>query len=188
MMRSTTVAIGVAVVTVLALPGQSAAQEAGAPAGASAPAAAATAAAPAQSRLQVVMGQIAAVQKRAMADPELQAANRAIGALITSTASRVDPGYAGYTQRATALKAEVDSAQAAQDNEKLWTLAEEAKQLQAKISAAQEAARGDAAVKQKLQEFKVQLFSKMVQLDPTVQDLVKELETLQSSGAAGGGR
>ena len=59
--------------------------------------------------------------------------------------------------------------------------------IQAKITAAQEAARQDAEVTKKLDEFKVQLYNKMVELDPTVQELTKELETLQSSGSASGG-
>jgi hypothetical protein len=187
MMRNTMIAIGVAALAAVAHPGQSAAQTSEAPQPIGTPAPQQTAAAPAQSRLQVVTSQIAAVQKRALADPELQAANRAIGELITATASRLDPGYLGYSQRAVALKTEVDSAQAAQDNDKLWALADEAKQLQAKISAAQERARSDAEVTKKLDEFKVQLFAKMVQLDPKVQELVKELETLQSTGAPSGG-
>jgi hypothetical protein len=181
------VAVGLAAFAAVALPGQSAAQTAQAPAAPAAPVLAGTPTPPpAPSRLQQVTSQIAAAQKRALQDPELQAASREINALITSTASRIDPGYAGYAQRAVALKQDVAAAQAAQDNDKLWALADEAKQLQAKISAAQDAAREDAAVKAKLDAYKVKLFDKMVQLDPKVKDLVKELETLQGSGAAGG--
>lgn len=193
-MRNTMMAIGVAALAAAALPGQSAAQQAGAPEAPAAPAAApaapaapvaATPAAP--TRLQVVTSKISAIQKRALADPEIQAANREITTLIGATALRIDPGYAQYATRANTLKAEVAAAQAAQDNDKLWQLADEAKQLQTKISTAQELARQDAAVQKKLEEYKTKLFSKMVQLEPTVQDLVKELETLQNSGAASGG-
>jgi HPt (histidine-containing phosphotransfer) domain-containing protein len=194
MMRNTMMAIGVAALAAAALPGQSAAQ-AGAPAAPEAPAAPAAAAPAAPvaatpappTRLQVVTAKISAVQKRALADPQLQAANRAITTLIGSTALRIDPGYAQYAARANTLKAEVAAAQAAQDNDKLWQLADEAKQLQSKISSAQELARQDAEVQKKLEEYKVQLFNKMVELEPTVQDLVKELQTLQSSGSASGG-
>lgn len=189
MMRNTMVAVGLAAFAAVALPGQSAAQAAQeAPAAPAAPALAGTPApAPAPSRLQQVTSQIAAAQKRALQDPQLQAASREITALIASTASRIDPGYVGYTQRAVAMKQDVAAAQAAQDNDKLWALADEAKQLQAKISAAQDAAREDAAVKAKIEAYKVKLFDKMVQLDPKVKDLVKELETLQGSGTAAGG-
>ena len=188
MTRSMMVAMGFAALAAVAVPGQSAAQGApAAPAPTPLGTPVAAAPAPAPSRLQVVMAKISAVQKRALADPALQTSNRALGALITSTASRIDPGYLGYSQRGTALKAEVAAAQAAKDNDKLWQLADEAKQLQAKITAAQEAARQDAEVTKKLDEFKVQLYNKMVELDPTVQELTKELETLQSSGSASGG-
>lgn len=187
MIRSTMVAIGLAAAAALAIPGQVTAQEAATtpaePIGT--PVAAAQPAAP--TRLQVVTTQISAAQKRALADPALQAANREIAALITSTATRIDPAYLSYGERANALNAEVAAAQAAQDNDKLWALADEAKQLQSKISTAQQLARQDAEVVKKLEEYKVQLFTKMVELDPKVQDLVKELETLQSSGSASGG-
>lgn len=193
-MRNTMMAIGVAALAAAALPGQSAAQQAGAPAApeasaapAAAPAAPVAATPAAPTRLQVVTSKISAIQKRALADPEIQAANREITTLIGATALRIDPGYAQYATRANTLKAEVAAAQAAQDNDKLWQLADEAKQLQTKISTAQELARQDAAVQKKLEEYKTKLFSKMVQLEPTVQDLVKELETLQNSGAASGG-
>jgi hypothetical protein len=182
------VAVGLAAFAAVALPGQSAAQAAGAPATAPAsPALAGTPAPPpAPSRLQQVTSQIGAAQKRALQDPTIRAASQEINALIASTAGRIDPGYVGYTQRAVALKQDVAAAQAAQDNDKLWALADEAKQLQAKINAAQDAAKEDAAVKAKIETYKVKLFDKMVELDPKVKDLVKELETLQGGGASGG--
>jgi Ni,Fe-hydrogenase III large subunit len=177
------VAVGLAAFAAMALPGQSAAQAAQAPGG---PALAGTPTPPpAPSRLQQVTSQIAAAQKRALQDPTIRAASQEITSLIASTASRIDPGYVGYTQRAVALKQDVAAAQAAQDNDKLWALADEAKQLQAKINAAQDAAKQDAAVKAKVDAYKVKLFQKMVELNPKVTDLVKELETLQG-GASGG--
>jgi hypothetical protein len=179
------VAVGLAAFAAVALPGQSAAQTAEA-----APAAPALAGSPtpppAPSRLQQVTSQIGAAQKRALQDPTIRAASQEITSLIATTAGRIDPGYVGYTQRAVALKQDVAAAQAAQDNDKLWALADEAKQLQAKITAAQDAAKEDAAVKAKIDTYKVKLFDKMVELDPKVKDLVKELETLQGGGASGG--
>jgi hypothetical protein len=177
------VAVGLAAFAAVALPGQSVAQQAAAPAS---PALAGTPAPPpAPSRLQQVTSQIAAAQKRALQDPTIRAASQEITSLIATTAGRIDPGYVGYTQRAVALKQDVAAAQAAQDNDKLWALADEAKQLQAKINAAQDAAKQDAAVKAKVDAYKVKLFQKMVELNPKVTDLVKELETLQG-GASGG--
>ena len=99
--------------------------------------------------------------------------------LIAQTLPKVDPNYPAYAARAATLKTDVAAAQAAQDNARLNDLAEEAKQLQANVAAAQARAREDAAVKAKLDDYKVKLFTKMVEIDPAVQELVAQLEELQ---------
>ena len=136
--------------------------------------------------VQEITARIQAVQRQAMQDATLSAANREVGALISAALPRVEPNYPTYAARAQTLQADVAAARAAGDNARLNELAEEAKQLQANISAAQEKARTDPAVSEKLDAFKVDLFKKMVEIDPTVQDLVKQLEALQAQGTAGG--
>ena len=130
---------------------------------------------------EAIAAQIQRVQQQALQDPSLRAANQAISQLIMQTLPKVDPNYAAYAARAGTLKADVAEAQAAQDNARLNELAEEAKQLQANVAAAQAKAREDATVKERLEEFRVQLFTKMVEIDPAVQDLVAQLQELQES-------
>jgi hypothetical protein len=160
-----------------------------APAAAPAQAPAEAAAAPAQGPVAsaaTIAARIQAVQRQAMQDPALTAANREISTMITAALPRVEPNYATYAARAQSIQADVTAAREASDNAKLNALAEETKQLQANITAAQEKAKADPAVKQKLDEFKVKLFTKMVQIDPQVQELVKQLEALQAQGAGSG--
>ncbi|MBW3628247.1 MAG: hypothetical protein KY464_03015 [Gemmatimonadetes bacterium] len=132
-----------------------------------------------------IAARIQAVQQQAMQHPELAAGNREIAALIAATLPRVDSEYPTYVARAATLRAEVSAAQAAGDNGKLRELAEETQDLQRRISEAQEKAREHSAVKEKLNEFKVKLFTRMVEIDPEVQELVNQLATLRADGAAG---
>ena len=127
-----------------------------------------------------ITAQIQRVQQQALQDPELRAANQAVTALLTATMAKVDPSYPTYAARAATLNADVAAAQAAKDNARLNELAEEAKELQANVTAARAKAEADAAVKAELEAFRVKLFTKMVELDPSVKDLVAQLETLQS--------
>jgi hypothetical protein len=127
-----------------------------------------------------ITAQIQRVQQQALQDPELRAANQAITTLLTATMAKVDPSYPTYAARAATLNADVAAAQAAKDNARLNELAEEAKELQANVTAARAKAEADAAVKAELEAFRVKLFTKMVELDPSVKDLVAQLETLQS--------
>lgn len=169
------VALGLA-----ALPATAQAQAAAAaPAGADAAPMEAPAAAPAID-VQAITARIQAAQQAALQDPALSAANRAIGTLINATLPKVEPNYPAYAARAQTLKTDVAAAQAASDNAKLHELAAEATQLQANIAAAQEKAKNDPEVVAKLEAFKVDLFTKMVEIDPEVQDLVKQLEAARA--------
>ena len=126
---------------------------------------------------------IQAVQRRALQDPALAAANREVTAAISAALPRVEANYPTYAARAQSLNADVAAAQAAGDNARLHELAEEARTLQANIVAAQAKAKEDPAVKEKLQAFTVQLFAKMVELDPEVKELVEELEARRTAGS-----
>ena len=147
--------------------------------GATAPETAAAATATDAPDAAEIASRIQAVQRQALQDPALRAANQAISALIAQTMPKVDPSYPTYAARAATLKTDVAAAQAAKDNARLNELAEEAKQLQASVAAAQAKAREDETVKERLEDFKVKLFTKMVEIDPSVQELVAQLEELQ---------
>lgn len=172
-------------------PGVLAAQEAAATPAAESVAAEATAgeaqaapAAEAELSVEQLAARIQAVQRQALQDPVLGAANQEVSAAISAALPRVEPNYANYAARAQSLNADVAAAQAAGDNARLHELAEEARTLQANIAAAQAKAKEDPAVKEKLQAFTVQLFAKMVEIDPEVKELVEQLEARRAAGAA----
>lgn len=137
----------------------------------------------APSEAEQIQARLTQLQQQALQDASIKAAQGEILTAIQEAAGRVDPGYAGYAQRAQTLPADVAAAQAAKDNAKLKLLAEEAKQLQQSIAAAQAKAREDAAVKAKLDEYKVKLFTKMVEIDPQAQKLADRLGELQKQGS-----
>ena len=134
--------------------------------------------------VEQLSARITAIQQRALQDPELRAASAAMQTLIQQTMARIDTNYATYAARANTIKTDVAAAQAAQDNAKLHELAAEATQLQANIAALQARAREEQAVKEKLEEYTTKLFAKMVEIEPTVRELVSQLEALRAGGAA----
>jgi hypothetical protein len=144
-----------------------------APAQQAAPAAGATA--------QQLAARIQAIQQQAMQDPAVAAASREVNALITAALPRVEPNYPTYAARAQSLQTDVAAAQAAGDNAKLHELAAEARTLQANISSAQARAKEDPAVKERLEAYTAQLFAKMVEIEPTVRELVAQLEAARST-------
>lgn len=131
-----------------------------------------------------LVARIQAIQAQALQDPELRAANRAIAELIAETLPRVDADYPKYAERAQTIRVDVAAAQEAADNARLTELAEETKELQAKVAAAQERAREDPAVRAELEAFRTRLFAKMLEIEPTVQALVAQLEEARADGAA----
>jgi hypothetical protein len=179
-LRTGTVAAALAVVPSLVV----AQQPTPAPAPADSAAPQAPQAAPADTgspaELQQVSAQLEAIQARAMQDPQIQAANAELTAVVTAAIEKSDPNAHAALERAKTIKADVAAAQAAQDNDKLQALATEAQQLQQTVSAAQQKAMADPEVQKKMGDFKTQLFKKMVEIDPQAQQLVARLSALQN--------
>lgn len=143
--------------------------------------AAAEAAAP--SEVEQIQARLGELQRKALQDPALQAANQEVSALLVATMERVDPTYKTNVARAASLKTDVAAAQEAKDNAKLHELAAEAQKLQASFAAARELAIKDEAVIAKTTGLRDKLFAKMLEIDPEAQTLVTRLQELQNAEA-----
>jgi hypothetical protein len=120
-----------------------------------------------------VEARIEAVQQQALQDAEIQAASNELQSLIQATMLRLDPAF---QTRAETLKTEVAAAQEANDNAALHELAAQAQALQAQVDDLQARAMHDPAVQEKLEAYRVQLFNRMVEIDPEVRALVQQLQ------------
>lgn len=149
-----------------------------------APAGEPAAEATAQSEIEQIQARLGELQKQALQDPALQAANQEVSALLVATMERLDPSYKANVARAASLKTDVAAAQEAKDNAKLHELAAEAQKLQASFTEAREKALEDEAVIAKTTELRDKLFAKMVEIDPAAEKLATRLQELQNPGAA----
>jgi len=148
-----------------------------------APAGESPAAQEAPTELEQIQARLGELQKKALQDPALQAANQEVSALLVATMERLDPSYKANVARAASLRADVAAAQEAKDNAKLHELAAEAQQLQSSFAAAREQALTDEAVIAKTTELRDKLFAKMVEIDPEAEKLAARLQELQNPGA-----
>jgi uncharacterized membrane-anchored protein YjiN (DUF445 family) len=130
----------------------------------------------AQAQPAEIEARIEAVQQQAMQDPEIQAAAEELQSLIESTMIRLDPNFTEVAQRAEALQAEVAAAQEASDNARLHELAAEAQEIQQTIAPLQARALQEPAVQEKLDEYRLKLFTRMVELNPDVQEWIAQLQ------------
>jgi hypothetical protein len=149
----------------LALPAHVAAQDA-------APAPAANEAAQIQARLQQI-------QARAVQDPELQAAQAALGEEVVATMARLDPAFTARSERARAMQADIAAAQEAQDNERLHALAAEAEEIQAAFNAARARAMEDEQLQASIKAYQDRVVAKMIELDAETEALLARLNELQ---------
>lgn len=141
---------------------------------------AAAAADPAQ-EIQQINTRLQEVQQQAMTDPAVQKENTDLNNTLNAAMERTGTEAKVALQRAETIKADVEAAQAAQDNAKLTELAEEAKALQATINAARAQAMKDPAVQKEIQEFRKALFKRMLEIEPKAQQMVTRLSELQKT-------
>lgn len=165
----------------LALPAAAAAQDtqpAAPPAQPAAPAAAP------QQELEQIQQRLAALQRQASQDAAIQAQAEALKVESIAAMDRLDPGAKAKRDRADALRAEVQAAQAAGDNARLNTLAAEAQQLQQYFTEFRPRMMQDATYAEKQQAFTAAMVAKMTELDPQTPTLIARLQELRTGGAA----
>lgn len=145
------------------------------------------------SEIQEIHGKLESIQRQALQDPELVAAQDALGASIKSAMEAADPTLELAMARVPLLEGEAQAAQTAGDQEKLQALSAEAEQIQRQFAAAQQQALQQPGLAAQVDAFQQQLEQKMAELDPAAGQLIsrfKELESklatmLQGAGTGG---
>jgi hypothetical protein len=147
------------------------------------------AAAPAQNEAARLQQRIGELQRQAMLDPSLQAAEDSFNAVLQGAMARLDPAAPARTARAAAVNQEVEAARAAGDNVKLDQLAQEAAALTAYFDRLRPRALAQPDVRTARQVFLARVFERMKQIDPDVQQYVDRFAELRrgSRTADGGG-
>jgi chromosome segregation ATPase len=180
-------AFAVALLSV-ALPAGAAAQQR-APA---APVAAQRSAAPSQEQMQQWMTELQqlhvkleGIQARAIQDPQLQAAQNALGSEIKAAMEKADPQLPAKMQRVEALEAEAARARQAGDQAKLQQLSQEAYAIQASFMDAQNRVFQQPAVAARLEAFQTRLETRMAQVDAEAPALIKRFKELEGKLNAG---
>lgn len=129
--------------------------------------------------MQQIHGQLEQLQARALQDPQLSAAQSALGESIKTAMQRIDPTLERSLVRVQALETEAEAAQQAGDQTKLQQLGAEVQQIQQKFVAAQQQALQQPELATRVQSFQQQLEAKMTQLDPTAEDLIARFQQLE---------
>jgi hypothetical protein len=131
--------------------------------------------------LQQIHGQLQELQDRALQDPQLSAAQLALGESIRTAMEKADPALQQRMERLQSLDAEAAAAQQAGDAAKLQQLSVEVQQIQEKFVAAQQKALQDQPqLATQMQTFQTNLETKMVQLNPQAEQLLARFEQLQT--------
>lgn len=129
--------------------------------------------------LQQIEQQLRQIEDRAMQeDPSLQERQEALNDLVVETMTEIDPSVEGKIERLEGLRSELQTAQQAQDMEKMQELMTEGQQIQKEIVPAQQAAMEDERVAGEIEEFKTQVTSKMEEIEPKTPTLIARAEEL----------
>jgi hypothetical protein len=134
--------------------------------------------------LQQVHGKLESIQQKAIQDPQLQAAQEALGERVKAAIEKADPTLAQSMARAEALEKEAVAAQEAGDQAKLQELGAEAQQIQAQFMAAQQKAFAQPELAARMEAFQASLEEKMVAIDPAAEPLIARFQELQQKLAA----
>ncbi|CAN5618672.1 hypothetical protein BH23GEM6_BH23GEM6_02870 [soil metagenome] len=161
---------------IAALPGMAAAQQSGAPSAAEQQQVQGWLA-----EMQQIHGELQELQTRALQDPQLSAAQLALGESIRTAMEQADPTLQQRMQRLQTLDSEAAAAQQAGDNAKLQQLGAEVQQIQEQFVAAQQKALVEQPqLAAQMQTFQTDLEAKMVQLNPQAEQLLARFEQLQT--------
>lgn len=131
--------------------------------------------------LEQIQQQLRQIENRALQeDPALQERQEAVSDLLVETMTEIDPAVEGKIERLDGLRAELQSAQQAQDMEKVQELMTEGQQLQQEVVQARAAAMEDETVAGEIEEFETQVVSKMEEIEPETPTLIARAEELAS--------
>lgn len=151
------------------------------------PAPAAPAPPAAQGEADQLRQRIGQLQRQAMQDPSLKAAEDSFEAVLQGAMARLDPQAPVKSARALALNQEVEAARAAGDNARLNQLADEATALKAYFDGLRPRALAEADVQAARQAYLARVLARMKEIDPETQRYVDRLAEIQRGGTGSGG-
>ena len=127
--------------------------------------------------LQVELGPI---QQQALADADLQAAQQELGEKVRAAMAEADPEMPARMERLTALQAQAQEAQAAQDQERMQAIVTEAQQIEQSLQAAQQEAIARPELDAEIEAFQTRLEQKMVEIDPDAAPLLERMRAIDA--------
>lgn len=133
--------------------------------------------------------QLEDIQRQALQDPALFAAQEELGEEIRMAMEQRDPSMAQRMARVESLESEAIGAQQSGDTQKLQELMAEAQQIQEHFMSVQQSVLDQPAIASKVDDFQVQLERKMLDVDPGSAGLItrfRELETKLQTAMRGG--
>lgn len=128
--------------------------------------------------IQKLNNELGPLHDEAMEDPALQQEREAVRAAVREAMIAADPANGERIDRLEELEAEAEAAQAAGDTVKIAALTSEAQQLGPQVQAAQVEAMEKPEVDARVQAFEDKLFAKMVEIDPSAQAKLDQLNEL----------
>ncbi len=139
--------------------------------------------------LQQLHGRLESIQRQALEDPALSAAQTELGSNIRLAMQSVDPALEQSMTRIQALEAEAMTAQQAGDQARLQEIGAEAQEIQQRFLSAQQQALQKPELAAQVEAFQGRLEAKMREVDPSAEQLIARFQELEQklSGAMRGG-
>ncbi len=123
--------------------------------------------------------QLQGIQQRAMEDPDLAAAQIALGDRIRVAMESEDPTIAADLERAESLEVELQTAQQTGNAERLEELLAEAQEIEEHFVTVQQAVVSQTEIASAIGEFQAQLERKMHEVEPNAASLIQRFQELE---------
>lgn len=130
--------------------------------------------------MQQLQTELQPIQQQAMQDPEVQAAQQALGADIQAAMIEVDPSTPERLERLQELMAQAQSARAGQDEAAMAQIVAEAQALEQQLQATQAAAIQTDEIAPRVQAFEAKLLETMVAVDPEAASMIERARELDA--------
>lgn len=134
--------------------------------------------------IQQLQEQLQPIQEEAFQDPEIQAAQQALGAEIQEAMVEVDPATPQRMERLQELMVQAQAAQAAQDQEAMTEIVTEARGLEQELQAAQAAVLQSSEIAPQVEAFEAKLLERMIEVDPEAESMIERAQELDARLAA----
>ncbi len=124
--------------------------------------------------------QLQGIQQRALEDPDLNAAQLALGAQIRTAMEAEDPTLAEHLTRAESLEGELQTAQQTGNTQRIAELLAEAQSIEEHFFAVQQVVVAKADIASAIGAFQTRLEQKMSEVDPNAPTLIARFKELEA--------